>query len=155
MHLDRVAIDPLAGTPHGPAEALALLLEPDTPALEDAHPRLGGGLGEEGEMHAEGFVFPRRRAGLAEQLGEPFLAIGGQRVHDLAAPAPAGGIRRHPSCGLHAPQGRVERAVGEGTEGAEQRVEALAQLVAVQGGLGKQPQHSELEHCHPLSTRRK
>ena len=97
VHLDRVAVDPLTSAPHGAAEALALLLEPDAPTLEDAHPRLGRGLGEEGEVDAERLVLPRRRARLAEQLGEALLAFGGQRVDDLAPAAAAGRVGRDPA----------------------------------------------------------
>ena len=48
--------------------------------------------------------------------------------------------------GVHALQGRIERAVGDAAPPAQDGGELLAQLVAVHGRLVQQPQDGELEH---------
>ena len=94
------------------------------------------------------------RAHLGQQFGEVLLALGGELVDPLAPSRPRRGTRNQlPGCLLGDPAGlgqlaqrRVQGAVGELPERAEQRCEPLAQLVAVQGALTEQPQYSYLQH---------
>ena len=77
----------LAGAGHDGwrTDAVRPLLEPAAATLEDAQAHLGVGLAEEREVDAEVLVLPRGGPGLAEQVGEALLALGGQLVDDLAA----------------------------------------------------------------------
>ena len=111
-------------------------------------------------MDAEPLVLPGRRTGLGQQLLKTLLALGGELVDDLriagsqrqrrvAGPRPVLGDQPLAEQLLEA---RVERAVGERAEHAEQCVEPLAQLVAVHRGLVEQPEHGELEHARALPS---
>src|SRR5215218_580369 len=127
LQLQRVAVELLPGAGQPGPQAVAALLDPAPPALQDPQPDLGVGLGEEREVDAEALVVVRRRAGLGEQFGEPLLAVRGELVDDLG---PLAGQRRHggvrgwipfgdPAPLAHPPQRRVERAVGERAERAQ------------------------------------
>src|SRR6185312_13076622 len=48
-------------------------------------------------------------------------------------------------------QARIQRSVAEGAERPENRVQPLAQLVAMHGGFVQQPEHGKLEHAGPLA----
>ncbi len=102
-------------------------------------------------MHVEGVVLPGRRARLAHEGLETLLALRRELVDDprpSAADAADGGGRwglDDPALLEQAPQAGVERAVGQGPEGAERRVEPLAQLVAVHRALVEQAQDREGE----------
>ena len=90
VQLAGVAVDLLAGPGQRGAQALPALLDGAPAALQDAHPDLGRGAGEERQVHAEAVVVPGLRAGLGEQLGEPLLALGGDPVDPPGPPGPAG-----------------------------------------------------------------
>ena len=94
LELEGVAVELLAGAGDRGAGVRLALLEPAAPALEDPQPDVGIGLGEEGEPDAEGFVVPRRRAALGELLLQPLLAVSGELVDVLLAPAGPGLARR-------------------------------------------------------------
>ena len=76
VELAGVVVDLLAGADEGGPQSLAPLLDGPPAALEDAHPRLRRGAGEEREVDAEAFVVPRLRPALGQHLGEPVLALG-------------------------------------------------------------------------------
>src|SRR4051794_8196120 len=154
-----VRVEPFPRAGHARPDAVRTLLEPAATPLEDAQAHLGVGLPEEREVDAEVLVLPRRGAGLAEQVGEALLAVGGELVDDLAALAGEGrGVGQvgvglvlgDPPVGLHVAQCRVQRAVGQRPEAAEQGVEPLAQLVPVQRRLLEQAENGELEDASPL-----
>src|SRR6202007_1770078 len=88
LKLQRVAIDPLTGPGRCRAEALQPLFQPAATALEYPDPHLGTSQAEEREVHAEAVVFPGRRAGLAEQVVQPFLTFCRQPVDDLGTARP-------------------------------------------------------------------
>lgn len=56
------------------------------------------------------------------------------------------GVLGDQSIGLHPAQGRVQRAVGEGPEGAEQTGQPLAQFITVHRGLEQKSENSEFQH---------
>ena len=89
MQLAGVAVHPLPGAGQRARHAVALLLDPAAPAFEDLQPDVGAGLGEERQPRAEALVVEGVRADVGEQVGEVFLAFGGQPVDPLAAPRPA------------------------------------------------------------------
>ena len=155
MQLAGVAVDLLAGAGEHGAQALPPLLDGAPAALEDAHPDLGGGAGEEGEVHAEAVVVERLRPRVGEQLGEALLALGGDAVHAPGAPGPRAVRRRggvlddQPGPGQAAQRG-VQGAVGDHPQAAEPRAELLAQLVAVHGRLVEQAEDRQLEHRDPF-----
>jgi hypothetical protein len=113
---------------------------------------------EEGEVNAEPFVLPRRRAGLGEQLLEPLLALGREPVNDLRSPARhdpvilvrVGVLLCDQPLGQELLQAGVERPVRERAEHSEQGVEPLAQLVPVHGGLVEQAEDGEFENAGTL-----
>ena len=70
------------------AHAVALLLDPAAATLEDLQPDVGAGLGEERQPGAEALVVEGVRADVGEQLGQVFLAFGGEPVDPLAASRP-------------------------------------------------------------------
>src|SRR6478672_12626746 len=81
-----VLVHALSGACEGRPDGLHPFLEPAATALEDAEPDVGPGLPEKREVNTEPVVFPRRRTALAEELLQPFLAVGGQPVY-LQRPA--------------------------------------------------------------------
>src|SRR5688572_19090678 len=85
VQLAGVAVDLLTGTGEGAAQALAAFLDAPSAPLEDAHPRLGRGAGEEREVHAEAVVVPGLGTTVGQQLGEPLLALGGDLVDPAAS----------------------------------------------------------------------
>src|SRR5262249_22256984 len=140
----------------------------------DPQPVSGPALAEEREMQADPVVLPGRGARFGQQVLQPFLAVRRQPVDDLGTSAGAlPGLPAVP--GLPRDTGRagagryvfsdqalreqvlqawVQRAVSPRAERAEQGAEPLAQLVAVQGGLVQQAEHSELEHARPVTAHR-
>ena len=124
LQLAGVAVQPLAGAGQGALHAVALLLDPAAPTLEDLQPDVGTGLAEERKPGAETLVVECLGADVGQQLGEVLLAFGGELVDTLAAPGTDRGTGRverrllGDPAGLGEPaQGRVERAVGERPEG--------------------------------------
>src|SRR3954469_12588104 len=81
-----VAVDLLAGPRQDGPQALPPFLDGPPPALEDAHPDLGGGPGEEREVHTEAVVVERLRPRVGQQLGETLLALGRDPVHPPGPP---------------------------------------------------------------------
>src|SRR5690349_8027451 len=61
LELGGVGVEAVDGATDGRALALATLLDPPAAALQDPHPRLGGGPGEERQMDAEAVVGPGLR----------------------------------------------------------------------------------------------
>src|SRR5688500_11535869 len=137
LELGGVGVEAFAVLGRSRADVGEALLQPAPATLEDAQAHLGLGAREEGEVPVERVVLPRRRARLAHQGLEPLLALSGELVDDprpAAADAAGAGGRwglDDPALLEQAAQAGVERAVGKGPEGAERRVEPLAQLVAV------------------------
>jgi hypothetical protein len=66
VKLAGVPVDLLAGAGQYCAEALAPLLDGPSAPLEDPHPDLGRGAGEERQVHAEPVVVAGLRAGVGE-----------------------------------------------------------------------------------------
>ncbi len=161
LQFERVPVQALPGARERRPQAVPALLDPAPAALQDAQPDIRVGLGEEREVHAERVVVVRLRAGLGEQLGQPLLALDGQPVDHLAAAAGqrrrgSGRIRRlfgDPAGLAHPAQRGIERAVGEGPEGAEDRPEPGTQLVPVHRRLVQQAEYGELQHQVALSCR--
>src|SRR5580692_4925506 len=127
LQLKRVAVDSLALPGRRGPESLEALLEPAAPALENPHPDVGLREAEEGEVHAEAVVLPGRRARLPEQVVQPLLAVSRQPVDDLGAAravqclASFGNrVLGHEPLAEHVLECRVERAVTERAERAEQ-----------------------------------
>src|SRR5262249_13441394 len=89
VELERVAVEPLPGPRHRRPDAVEPLLQPGPPAFQDPQPDVGPGLAEEREVHAEPIVIPGRWARFGQQILPPLLAVGGQLVDDLRAPAGA------------------------------------------------------------------
>ena len=88
LQLEGVAVDPLPGPRERGPEPFPLLLDGAAAALEDPQARVCGGVPEEREADAEqAAVVVGLRTGLADQLVEALLALGGDRVDDLAPPA--------------------------------------------------------------------
>src|SRR5690606_2855328 len=104
---------------------------------------------------------PCRRTGLGQQFLKTLLAIGGELVDDLRSTALErqrrvrllGPVLGDQPVGRELLEARIEGAVGERPEHAEQCVEPLAQLVAVHRRLVQQPEHGELEHARALPGR--
>ena len=94
LQLEGVAIQPLAGAGQRRAHALAPFLHPAAPSLEDAQPDVGAGLGEERQPRAEALVVEGVRPDLGQQVGQVFLALGGELVDPLAPARPAARPRR-------------------------------------------------------------
>src|SRR5438045_7582418 len=88
-----VAVYALPGAREGRPDGLHPFLEPAPPALEEPEPYVGPGLPEKREMNSEPVVLPRRRASFAEEVRQPFLAVGGQPVHLQRPPARPGPYR--------------------------------------------------------------
>src|SRR4051794_4973490 len=157
LELHRVAVELLPGATERARDLLSSFLEPGAPALEDLQPDVGVGLREESEAHPEALVLPRRRTTLGELLLQPLLALGGELVDDPAAPTCSGFARRlvggEQAGGQHLLEAGVERAVGDRPQGAQQGVDPLAQLVAVQRRLVQQAEDGELQHAGPLAHR--
>ena len=166
MQFERVAVEPLPGPCHRGPDGVEPFFQPAAAALQDPQPDVGAGLPEEREMHAEPVVFPGRGPRLGQQVLQPFLAVRRQPVNDLraaAGPRAPSPSRPRRASGLvlgdqplreQFLQARVERAIPEGTERTEQRVQALTQLVAVHRGLVQQAKDSEFEHPAALSSHR-
>src|SRR3954447_19360212 len=144
LELERVAVEALAGAGQRRAQPFTLLLDGAPAALQDPQPGVGRGVPEEGQPDAEQpAVVVGLRAGLAGQLVEAFLALGGDRVDHL--PAAAGErwrVRRQrrpgarlaggdPAGRLQPLEGGVERAERDAAQAAEHLRQLLAQLVAV------------------------
>src|SRR5664279_5184209 len=163
-----VGVEAFGGAGDGRSQALPALLDPATATLEDPHPGVGGGPGEEREMHAEPVVGPGLRPGVAKQIGQSLLSLGGDPVRH---PRAAGGQRDRVDVGdrilggdvaggLQAAQRRVERTEAERPERAQGGVQSLPQLVAVHRGLREQAEDRELEDggtllnddAHPLPS---
>src|SRR4051812_11856805 len=85
LKFERVVVHALSRTGQRRAHALQAFLQPAAPAFEDAQPYIGTGLGEEGEVHAEPLVVPRRGSRFGQQVLQAFLTFGRQPVHDLRA----------------------------------------------------------------------
>ena len=152
LQLEGVAVEPLAGARERGAEAVDALLEPRPAALEDAQPGGGVGAPEEGEVDAEPLVLPGRGPALGEQVLEVLLALGRELVDDARRACPrrpaasrSAGVLGDRARAQQLLEAGVERAVGERPEGPEQRVEPLAQLVAVQRALLQQAEDGQLE----------
>src|SRR5215203_1188284 len=143
-----VRVEALSAAGVGAADAFEVLLDPRAAPLEDADPHVALGAGEEREAHVEAVVVPRGGVGPGDEPGEVLLAGCGQLV-DHSGPLPAGGdrvgrLRDEPA--VEQPlERRVERAVGQGAEGAEGGVEAAAQVVPVRRTLVEEPEDRELE----------
>src|SRR6201994_1703678 len=86
LQFQGVPVHTLPGAREGRPDGLHPFLEPAAPALEDTEPDVGPGLPEKREVNTEPVVFPRRRTALAEEVLQPFLAVGGQPVY-LQRPA--------------------------------------------------------------------
>src|ERR1022692_750862 len=161
LQLKGVAVDPLPGPGQPGAERIDPLLKPAAPALKDPEPDVRPGLAEECEAHAEAVVFPGRGASLGQQILQPLLAVGGQPVDNLG-PASGQRARGVGQCVLgdqaaegQVLQARVQRAVAEGPERAEQGIQLLAQFIAVHRGLVQQSENGELEHARALGAHRR
>src|SRR4051794_39269123 len=88
LQLEGVAVEAFAGAAERGAQALPLPLDGAPATLEDPQPGVGGGVPEEGQPDAEqAAVVVGLGTGLAHQLVEAFLALGGDRVDHLAAAA--------------------------------------------------------------------
>src|SRR6266542_6730234 len=153
LQFERVAVEPLPGAGERGTYPFQALLQPAAPALEDAHPYCRVGPGEEREVDAEVLVLPRGRSGLGQQPLEMLLTLGGELVDDLGALARQGQgsvrqrhVLRAPAAAEQVLETRVQRAVRERAERAEQGVETLAQLVSVHGGLVQQAEDGEFEN---------
>src|SRR3954447_23598481 len=91
LQFEGVAVELLLGAPQRVHEPVALPLDGAPAALEDAQPDVGRGVPEERQVDAEAtLVVVGLRAGGADQFVEALLALGGDRVDDLA---PAAGQR--------------------------------------------------------------
>ncbi|CDZ89816.1 hypothetical protein RHRU231_560070 [Rhodococcus ruber] len=148
MKLTGVAIQRPAGPSDCVAEPFPALLDLAAPALEDPHPRLGGGAAEEGEVHAETVVGVVLRTGVGHQLGEALAPLRSELVHATRSSLDGAGwscVLLDESVGLHPSQRRIEGTVGEGAERAEQPGQSFAELVAVHGRLEEQPENCQLE----------
>src|SRR3954452_10815433 len=158
LQLERVAVELLSGAPQRAGHLFPSLLEPTAPALEDLQPDVRVGLGEEREPHPEAVVVPCGRATFGELLLQSFLALRRELVDDPAAPARSRltglGVGRDQPAGKHLLEARVERAVGDRPQRTEERVDPLAQFVAVQRRLVQQTENGELEHAGPSAHRR-
>ena len=86
MQLAGVAVDPFPRAGQRAAEPLALFLHPAAATLEDLQPDVGAGLGEERQPSPEALFVEGIRTDLGEQVGQVFLALGGQPVDPLAPP---------------------------------------------------------------------
>jgi hypothetical protein len=172
VQLEGVAVHTFPGPGEGRPDAFHPLLEPAAAPLEDAQPHVGSRLAEEREVHPEPVVLPGRGARLAEEFGQPLLAVGGQPVH-LQRPAPGPGpgravqpgrairpgvgggglvmVFRDQPRGEKLVQARVQRAVGQRAEQAQHAGYLLAQLVAVHRCHVQQPEHGQLEHRGPVT----
>jgi hypothetical protein len=117
LKLEGVAVEPLAGSTQRRGDVFLTLLEPATPALEDAKSYRRIGLPEKGEPDAEAFVVPGGGTALGELLVQPFLAVGGQLVHVLLAASRAGlarGVVRGDEAGVEQRgQAGIQAAVGD------------------------------------------
>src|SRR5580658_6913765 len=167
MQFQGVAVDTLPGAREGRPDGLHALLEPAAAALKDPQPHVGPGLPEEREMNAEPVVFPGRGAALAEEFLQPLLAVRGQPVHLLrpasrarargrSGPGRAGRLGLvvllyDQPVGEKLLQARVQRPVGERTEGAEHGVQPLAQLIAVHRRFVQRPEHGKLEYAGAIT----
>src|SRR5499427_10919736 len=158
VQFERVTVQAFPGPRHRRPDAVQALLQPRPAALQDAQPDVRAGQPEEGEPDAEPLVFPGRGAGLGQQLLQPFLALRREPVDDLR-PAPGQGaaerfglLFRDQALRQQFLEAWVERAVTKGPEGAEKRVQPLAQFVAVQGSLVQQAEHGQLKHSGPVTT---
>ena len=150
VQLTGVAVERVAGPRDCFTQTFATFLHLTTAAFQNPHPRLGGRAVEEGEVHAEAVVGEVLRPGVGHQLGEPLLAGVGELV-DAARPAHLDGalgcgVLDDQAVGLHAAQRRVQRAVRERPERAEEARQAFAQLVAVHRGFEEKTQDGQLQH---------
>ena len=150
MELAGVPVERVAGAGHGVAKSLPAFLDLPAATFQDPHPSLGRGAVEERQVYSETVVGVVLRAGVDDQFGETTTAGIGQLIDPPGATQHGGslgsGIFDDQSVGLHTPQGRVQRAVGEGAESSEQPGQALAEFVAVHRGLLKKTQNGEFQH---------
>src|SRR5580698_752431 len=154
-----VAVYSLAGPGRRGPEPLKALLQPAAAALENPHPDIGLSQAEEREVDAEAVVLPGRRTRLGQQILESLLAFRGEPVDDLGSSWPVqrpdGRVRdflRDQAVGQQVLQGRIQRAIAEGAESTQQRVEPLAQLVPVHGGLVQDAEDGKFEHPRSLAA---
>src|SRR5262249_41405925 len=158
VQFQRVTVQALPGPRHRRPDAVQALLQPSPAAFQDAQPDVRAGQPEEGERDADPLVSPRGGAGLGQQLLQPFLALRGEPVHDLRpaarqwAAGRVGLLLRDQALRQQLLEAWVERAVTKGTEGTEERVQPLAQFVAVHGGLVQQAEHGQLDHSRRVPT---
>jgi hypothetical protein len=153
VELAGVAIQRAAGLLDRFPQPLSALLDLASPALQDAHPRLGGGAAEEGQVNTEAVIGVVLRTGVGEEFVVPFPADRCQPV-DAARSARGRALRNllgDQPVGLHPAQRRVERTVGEGPERPEQARQPLTQLVTVHGRVQEQAEDRQFEHCRPHS----
>src|SRR3984957_2890595 len=76
-----VAVHALPGARQSRPDGLRALLEPASPPLEDPEPYVGPRLPEKSEVNSETVVVPRRGAAFAEEVLQPVMPFGRQRVH--------------------------------------------------------------------------
>src|SRR3712207_3123778 len=141
LEFEGVAVQALPGPAQRGPQTLALSFDGAAATLEDAQPDVRGGVPEERQADAEEpAVVVRLRTGLADQLVEALLALGGDRVDHLAAPAgqrrcvgrqggAAGGVVGGEVAGRGEPPGRgVQRPIGDAAQPTEHLGELFVQL---------------------------